>query len=173
MDNIQRTIRGKKNELVYLAGIIDGEGTISITKTNAYKNKDWSPVYNLKVSCINKNYDVISMLKKNFGGWIGNDKICWRWSVTCLKALKTIKMLIPFLIIKNKQAQLGLEYYKKYFFRQKNGFSKGGKVPFLLKNIINKREEVFIKMRNLNKNNSILQPQRLNEKDPILNRDKR
>lgn len=99
--------------LSWMAGFVDGEGTITIS--TVAKSKKYVP----KLAVANTNYDAIEQFTKVFGGkvrlkvWKGDEKSnwkpCYEWSITFSKATKAIRLLEPFLKIKNKQADIVLQ----------------------------------------------------------------
>jgi len=65
------------SKYIYLAGIIDGEGCISLAKNGCARKY-------IKIVVVNTSKDLIFWLKENFDGWIrlnkskiGNRKDCW------------------------------------------------------------------------------------------------
>jgi isocitrate dehydrogenase len=96
--------------LSYMAGIVDGEGSISIVSVHRTKQ------HVCKISVANCNYKIIELFSKNFGGKIRarkhkherakNWKTCYEWSITAFKAHDLVKAIFPYLIIKKRQAVL-------------------------------------------------------------------
>lgn len=97
----------------YMAGIIDGEGSISIV--SSAKHKPYIP----KITVSNTNYEMIDLFEKEFGGkvrrrsWSSNQKNinenwkdAYEWTLIHQKAAKVIECLYPFLRIKKTQAIL-------------------------------------------------------------------
>jgi len=105
--------------LAYIAGIIDGEGSIRIQKSS---EKDWNCKYTPMISLVNTNIEVVELVASFLGGTkihthnpskygYPNRKICYQ---TC-KAGSTsvaiiLKKLLPYLMIKRRQAELLIEY---------------------------------------------------------------
>lgn len=104
-----------KTKLAYLAGIIDGEGTINITYLKA-RNE-----YRLRISVVNTNVRLIDWLSSNFGGlayqakrhqvknptW--KDK--WEWIyIPSRDRLDLLNALLPFMVIKDEQLKVALKY---------------------------------------------------------------
>ena len=98
----------------WLAGFIDGEGSIGIRR-NAYKKQRFS--YKPYFSLAQKNRNVIDFIQSKIGGLIAVDKgkpNCFYHHFFIYnrdKLQDILPKLIPFLKIKNKQAELMLEYY--------------------------------------------------------------
>jgi len=115
-----------QNTLGYLAGVIDGEGYIGLEKTQRTKAlKDqrwWSPRYQPNVCVINTNKDLIDFLQKEWSGSVtlrrGNQikfhwKTCWRWRLNQGRIVEFLTLIRPFLIVKPKQADLLLRFYRE------------------------------------------------------------
>jgi len=116
---MQKTIRGKRSlkNLDYLAGFFDGEGSIFITKINNKKSGNvW---YRLSVSCGNSDKRPIDMLRKfnprlkSFvylhGRKLGY-KPTYQWLTTGNTALRFLKEIESKLVVKRKQAELGIKF---------------------------------------------------------------
>jgi len=95
----------------YIAGIIDGEGTIRIgkSKTNYYAS--------ISIGMTEKK--VIKLISSMFGAkvrieCVPNRKIIYRWGTSGNIVIpKIIKKIYPYLIVKKKQADLILMFCKK------------------------------------------------------------
>lgn len=90
-------------ELAYIAGIVDGEGCISMYRQNT--------TYFPRLNVVNTNRDLAEYLKKRLGGVIMERKrvkLCWKdsyeWQVQHQKAIDTVRMLLPYLLLKKEQA---------------------------------------------------------------------
>lgn len=118
----------------YLAGIIDGEGSIGLTRNR--KNKSGRIVYYIFVTVGMTALEIPCLLKEIFGGsyyirkkysYSPNKKPLGMWSISCLKAENVIKCLLPYLRVKRPQAELALEYRKemeKHRFKRKKNFDR-------------------------------------------------
>ena len=104
----------KDTELSYIAGLVDGEGSISISKPTNSNNS-----FTLEVTVTNKDKQVISWLKESFGGGIRvkykpEEKFywsdCYGWKISAQKGLVFLKKILPFLRIKKRQAELAIEF---------------------------------------------------------------
>lgn len=100
----------KEEELAYLAGFIDGEGYIGISKNSSYGE--------LQISITNTNEDIIRLIAKWFKGSVRlvekkeNHKDCWRFGVYSEDAVTLLKAVYPYLFVKREQAYIGLEFQK-------------------------------------------------------------
>lgn len=100
--------------LAYAAGIIDGEGCIIIGKGKP-KGLRLTYQYSLRVTVGMSVPIAIDWLKNNFGGSIkyranGKYKPIYHWSVLSIQAEGFIKIILPYLKVKRKEAELALEF---------------------------------------------------------------
>ena len=104
-------------KLIYLAGIIDGEGTIGIGRQMLPNNN-----YTYRQHLIIGNTDIrlIEWLVENFGGKFpkavnSNEK--WKdsymWQLTGTKSYKLLKKVRPYLLLKQEQADNAIELWEK------------------------------------------------------------
>ena len=107
----------KKNKYIYLAGIIDGEGSLIITRS------DRGTYYNYYARIHVKNTDMRLMhwLVDNFGGNIHPHKpksplhkkaYSWYFSGNAKSKEIFLLALLPYLIIKKEQAILLVEFFR-------------------------------------------------------------
>jgi len=103
-------------EKAYLAGIVDGEGTITLSRQ--HKNQTPSP----QVSISNNNLDLLEYIKNitNCGIICPKKKYkphhqqSWHWQTRSVSdSLFILKEIQPFLLVKKTQADLILKYYKE------------------------------------------------------------
>ncbi len=143
----------QREELAYLAGLFDGEGTICIQKDTRPLAKDngrnWNPIYNVtfRVGMIHK--EAIERFKTFFKvGFIDCEKSyhkfrpIWRYAIRRKDDVKkVIETIYPFLMVKKEQAYNALCYFKECP-------SQRGK--YLSSEILEKKEWYYQKMRKLN-----------------------
>jgi hypothetical protein len=125
----------QKTDWAYLAGIMDGEGSFSISKTTLHSKSGKSYIgYDNKILVGNTSVVLMKWIVEHFGGvyrvasshlskmagtdkaiaksWSGsNFKTCYRW--TCegyRKQEQFLLALIPYLVIKREQAIVSLEW---------------------------------------------------------------
>jgi hypothetical protein len=111
-------------ELVYayLAGFIDADGSITITiERSKDKKGNLKEQYCVKIAAHNCKIEPIELLRREFGGGKvrhkktgkaknhDNWRPCYEWMLTKNKAAIAIRTLLPYLIIKRKQAELCLQ----------------------------------------------------------------
>ena len=105
--------------LEYLAGIIDGEGTISIFE-NKVKGQTWNVRHNAAIGLGLTDRPVVQMFADRFGGnvreeRVPNRKLMYRWyAVGNKRAPEVIKHFLPYLHIKKRQAEIVMEFIKGY-----------------------------------------------------------
>lgn len=99
----------------YLAGILDGEGCISISRYREKKDKNRGQ-HKLTVSIGNTSLQLMDWLKDNYGGWVMS-KGCRKglrqnfvWQVSTAAAGELLEMVLPYLIIKQDQAIVALDF---------------------------------------------------------------
>lgn len=152
--------------IAYLAGLIDGEGSIMIVK----HKESWGYKYQICISFVNTNRKVVEMVSKFLGnqtifehepgqyGFKGN-YTCYKCKVTgTVKVLEPLKKLLPYLVIKKDLAELAI------YFCENRKASKPTKTQKGKHRITPEeaqwRENIYQKYK------SIVHPQRLNEKTP-------
>ena len=103
----------------YIAGLFDGDGCITIRKYFPKKMK--SPSYCAHISLINCNKSILLFLKKQFGGCVtllSRNKNplwnnCYQLQISSDKGINFIKFFYNFLVIKQEQASLIIEFQKE------------------------------------------------------------
>jgi len=101
----------------YTAGLMDGEGTIALTK-NHKKDKFRCPW----ITLTSTTWNIVEFLKVNFGGTISikktykeHHKKCWVWTLRYDKALALCRNIYPFLLepSKKNRCEMLITSYKK------------------------------------------------------------
>jgi len=107
----------------YAAGIIDGEGSIYMSRSHK-SDKFKHPI----ISVTSTSYEVLLFLSSLYGGTICNQKTykdhhkkAWLWKIEYDSVLDCLNHIYPFLLIheKKRRADFLLKYYKK--FTKRNG----------------------------------------------------
>lgn len=103
-------------DIVYAAGFIDGEGTISIWKNKRPENRSGFR-YSGVLEVYNSNRKVCEWFRDTFGGFVaqknpGTDrtKPGYKWSANKRDLLSLLITLEPFLKIKREQAQIVIAF---------------------------------------------------------------
>jgi len=100
----------------YVAGIIDGEGTLRINKVKIKAH--WNTSYHPLMSCGMTVREVPELLCKILGGSVREERVAnknwksiWRWTLTGrLQIYAALKIIQPFLIVKKQQAQVLISF---------------------------------------------------------------
>ena len=97
-------------EKAYLAGILDGEGYVTITR----QKTSGRFYYRANVQVSNTRFALLKWLKDRWGGQIfpdghayrnrRNNAMCWKWNLECLMAKKALQDALPYLVLKEEQA---------------------------------------------------------------------
>jgi len=113
---------GKQATLAYLAGILDGEGCISILKRKSEKPKEGQCHYDLRVTIGMADRNPPQMFAKIFGGKTyyadgpynikTNARPMWLYRASNKRGEQILTDLLPFLTVKKPQALLALEFKK-------------------------------------------------------------
>jgi len=106
-------------DLAWAAGIIDGEGSILLTKLHKNENR------NAAISVDNTDITIINTLTKLFGGSIITKKKykkhhlqCYTWKLSYNKAFNLMQLLLPYMRHNKKCKRIKvLIHYKKLIKR--------------------------------------------------------
>lgn len=142
-----------QEKIAYLAGIIDGEGSVLMTK-GQIDMKYKKICYKVPLTVCNTSIVLLDWLVNNFGGNYTMKPLkkgmelrhskSYNWNLHCEKAAHVLEMVQPYLVIKRKQVELVLAYRKIQALRTK--CSPGVfRVPPEL------REEIFVTLKSLNR----------------------
>ena len=155
------TTRSKltKLEKSYIAGLFDGEGSVSINKFRTKNPKYKCPSYVLSLTVTNTNKEVIEWLYTKMDGskhirkrvWGKSHwKTCYSWMASANKALVVLKAIYPYMRIKKPQAKLAIEFQSLKSTKRKFVYSGKLKGHTLSPETIAEREQVYIQMRKYN-----------------------
>tara|TARA_Y100000310_G_C20667881_1_gene808619 strand:+ start:500 stop:934 length:435 start_codon:yes stop_codon:yes gene_type:complete len=107
----------ENSELDYMAGFFDGEGCISINKSNKLKRTSGKRYlqYSAVIVVSNTDRDVLEIFQRNFGGNIytlkrglnaHKYKPCYQWMAFSNQAKTFCLRMVDRLILKRKQAEI-------------------------------------------------------------------
>jgi len=105
-----------ENKLAYMAGYVDGEGSIGIQKNEGRE----PPGYQHRFSVKSTDPRSVEWIKKNFSGEItpyeDKSKECaknYKWQISGRDAYKIIKNLRDYLMLKQEQADAVIDMYER------------------------------------------------------------
>lgn len=95
-------------ELAYTAGVIDGEGCITVSMSRSFR---------VRLQVTNTNTGLIDWLAERFGGHVKtrkrmgkpNWKTSYDWTVSTVAARDILVQVMPYLVIKRRQAEIAIE----------------------------------------------------------------
>jgi hypothetical protein len=134
-----------KEDLIYIAGFFDGEGCVSILKRKDKHHTDFT--YSLIASIAQKNPSPLEEIINLFGfGKLHYLESTKNYSVLFAGKFADdfLCQIIPYLRIKKDQAVLGIEF-------RKNTIRKIGKWESVGEEMVNLREEYYLKMKSMKK----------------------
>jgi hypothetical protein len=109
-----------KTKWAYVAAMLDGEGHVSITRhLQSYGKKGkkyW--LVDCKIGISNVSVPLMDWIKENFGGDYkdgkqGSNRPCYRWNLDQYHLQEKFLLgILPYLVIKRKQALLALEFVR-------------------------------------------------------------
>lgn len=147
-----------ETEKAYIAGIVDGEGCITIIRADQSKHspKHKSPSYRLAVSIYNSNKPMIDWLAERIDAHrhykrqkSPNHKSLHILTISAKSASSFLSQIQPFIIAKSEQLKLALELQALV-----NSYRKERQHKFpgeaLTQDEIDRRESIYLRMRELN-----------------------
>ena len=148
----------KESDLAWLAGFIDGEGSITIAKRKRQKSINYN--YDLQLRIINTDKSLLDHCQSIIGkGEIkaplvakATYKQSWSWSLWANSAKEALIKVSPYLVGKQMQAKLGIELQDNINMGKK--LRPGGRYQSTPRNEIEIREHLFKEMKQLNKRGS-------------------
>lgn len=110
--------KSKQAVLAYAAGILDGEGCICIVRKRISGGPNHGKIQNYFMTVVisQKDGKLMDWLVGNFGGSVymhfKSTKTGWthEWSLNHNKAADFLKSLLPFLVLKKRQAEIAIRY---------------------------------------------------------------
>jgi hypothetical protein len=102
--DIEKLLSIPEHELSWAAGFFDGEGNVNISKDS------------LQVSVFNTYKPAVDKFQELFGGNVtvrkgsGNSRDCYMWFVTTGTAAMVLRLLRPYLVVKQEQARIAIEF---------------------------------------------------------------
>jgi len=142
----------KETEKAYIAGLVDGEGCISICRRKKKQRNNSNWYYEPQVAVTNTDRRLLDFLIDLYGGWIAivkgkkdNHKTGYHWKITGDNMRTLLKDILPYLKSKEKQAKILLQF-PKYGHRGWGGAYSKGRTEEELK----RQKRYWGRMRTLN-----------------------
>jgi hypothetical protein len=157
---VEDNMQGNQRQAVhwaYLAGLIDGEGSFVIQKTSVDKiaksSKCLSPKY-LAYFCIGMvDKEPLDLIQETIGaGKVYEERVPERRSIWRIRfagrlsLMPFVENLLPYLIVKKKQAELMLDFCKNW----ESPVNENGRRAKVSEKELQRREEAYLTMRKLN-----------------------
>ena len=144
-------------ELAYMAGIIDGEGSIYIGNFSS-NPLTGSKYYQTNIEVTNSDKPLMDWIVATFGGRINtytlkqlpknSRRIHYRWIATGERVTHLVEVLLPYLIVKKPQAEIMIKMRETY--KPIMGVTRGIQgIAVLDKSILDLRQSYFEQMRAL------------------------
>ena len=137
------------DKLSYVAGIIDGEGWISIKKNKPHVTRPGTQ-YFLELGVENTSEKLMLWLEANFSGLVylrqprnPKWKPIYSWKLRCSRAAALLSEISDILVIKSDRAKLALKFTETIGTKYNN--------IGLPNNVFTARESMFQEMKTLNK----------------------
>jgi len=109
----------RREWIIWAAGFFDGEGCVYI------QHRKNTNVYFLKATVVQKDLEPLNILQALFGGSVNKRRTApGMWSVSTRMAEKALRELMPFLLVKRKEAELALSFQSRMGRAFFNGLSK-------------------------------------------------
>lgn len=135
----------------YVAGIIDGEGCITLNRYRPPRT-DLSVRYTPLVQVGNTNSDLTTMLQRSFGGHVNvrpgttTHRTCFVWVITGPGAGVTLRTVREHLQLKRPQCDLLLEYLDGF-----RSFRGGPRTRRVAADELARRERIYLGLKALNR----------------------
>lgn len=161
----------KLEHIIYLAGMVDADGSISISRNapeTVRNGRLKNPRYVLHLSVVNTSMELMEWLVSTFGGVYRprrmtrpeHQRVTYDWRFDNGKAYPLLVALEPYLIVKKERAQLGIELIRDW----KTAHGMGAQTP---PEEVQRRERCWQRMKTMNQL-GVVQPQRLSPLTPAM-----
>lgn len=125
-----KTVNLNNEDLAYIAGFFDGEGSVTIHENWRPSPRGKSPNHTLQVSIGNTDASVLIWVHSMFGGSLTTRKprpghrIVTQWIIRSNGAAKFLATIRPFLRMKTKQADIALTFQNGKVRHRRNQLTK-------------------------------------------------
>ncbi len=104
-------------QLSYMAGIIDGEGSINIEiQSQSIRHNRKCDYYSLRLLVINTNLPLLNWIVSHFGGTITarkpvpNRRQCYKWNLCSHNAAEVLKQCQQYMIVKKAHTEVFIKF---------------------------------------------------------------
>lgn len=136
-------------QLAYMAGIVDGEGSIVVVPSYSKTKGKRYERYIIRIHAYNTDPTLMVWLKQFFGGsWSPvkrrriEQKQSYQWYVGHTAAATIAKAILPYLVIKQRQAEILIEFAASMTHKHARG---------LPNNVIEMRNRLYAECAELNR----------------------
>ena len=106
-----------ETQLAYMAGIVDGEGSIVVVPTTSVSKGKKYPRFSIRIHAYNNDLGLMLWLKSTFcGSWspVKRRRTKWtqsyQWYVSHTAAAVIAQAILPYLVIKRRQAEILIQF---------------------------------------------------------------
>jgi hypothetical protein len=141
-------------DLAYLAGIVDGEGSISMGSYAV--TSIGTPQFTTYLSVTNTNKDMIDWLVNKFGTKSyartakqlakNSRRPVWLWQITGDRLLHICEEILPYIVAKRRQVEIMIEMRKTFTGRS---YKVGQRGPKISDKLLEKRRNLVAELRSL------------------------
>lgn len=153
--SLAKATRGKLSlratEKAYLAGVIDSDGCISISKMKARTHGATNARYVLTINVVNTSETLMRWLVERFGGRYKvrrraseKHRATFDWWFNNAKAADLLKTIERHLLVKGEQAAVGIELIRGWRTNHGRGATTSP-------DEVERRERLYLRMRGLNR----------------------
>ncbi len=150
-------LMASREALAYLAGILDGEGCLRITRQRLRRKPRNSPRHWPTLFVGNTSRPLADFLRRTFGGSIYrrrptvSHRPVYLWQLTTRASIFAILTAVrPYLLVKSAQADLLIEFITGLELGRKGRGRGGGRGLFLAPGELARRDRIYQQVRELN-----------------------
>ena len=144
----------KDTDIAYFAGIVDGEGSLTIG-TYA-KTKKGTPVWHTYLGISNTEESLIHWICERFGGAKlkytpkqtpkNSRKEVFRWQCSGERLLHICELILPYSVCKKRQIEIMIEVRNSFKLIEYNDGNRG---PSISQDVLDLRLNLMLELRNL------------------------
>lgn len=99
-------------DLAYMAGILDGEGCITILRRKAGGARK-SPSHNAQIVVTSSTREMLVWIEARWGGVIHPNRAVFAWHLSGQSATDLLLKCMPYLVVKAEQARVVIALYEE------------------------------------------------------------